>query len=255
MKPFADFSLTHGICGLCKAKGLSILDREIEHSKRLSECQYKLYDAGRTGDLEAAEDIIHRALSFGLRPVDIMIRLIAPMLYAIGDAWERGTVSVAIEHQFTAFSEKVFDALNSRRNGSEQTTGEGTGPKILMLNAYENTHTLGIRILAMYLKRLGFDARVLSESISTPEVLAECQALRPAAVLISLALVEQRPHVASVTESLAASAGCKPPLIAVGGYAIKMGLVRPIPGTRFVTYITDLVDLLRQLPNEGTSTT
>ena len=36
------------------------------------------------------------------------------MLYEIGNAWERGTLTIEGERQFTAFAERVMDLVEAR---------------------------------------------------------------------------------------------------------------------------------------------
>jgi hypothetical protein len=82
--PFNTFTTTHGVCPACEAKGMGRLDSEIGNSHRLREIQGLLYEAGKTGDMAAASSIVRRALTAGLRPVDILVGLITPLLYLIG---------------------------------------------------------------------------------------------------------------------------------------------------------------------------
>jgi len=115
-----------------------------------------------------------------------------------------------------------------------------------LLNAYGNDHTLAIRILALWLKAKGFDALVLDPPPPPALLSATVRNLKPAAVLISLALSEQRMAVLSMMESLHSNNGHHPAVF-VGGYAIKMELVAPIPGSMFMTDIARMEETLRQL--------
>jgi methanogenic corrinoid protein MtbC1 len=245
--PYADLNTTHGMCPQCKAQGLVSLEAGVQQSQFIQKIQDELMRVGRLGDVQAAQGIIAQAVYSGLRQVDIMVGLIAPLLYIIGEQWEQGNVSVAEEHRFTLFCENVFHVLN---NGSKRTNPEGDAtikPTVVLVNAYGNNHTLGLRILAMWLRSKHIDAQLLEPTPAPIELLSLCQQQRPVAVLISLALPEQRPGVVILSEALASVSEYKP-IVAVGGYAVKMGLTTPIQGTQFVTDITYLVDFLRQLP-------
>src|ERR1700722_4926401 len=109
--PLDIFTTTHGLCTACMAKGMDRLDSEIGNSHRLREIQGLLYEAGKAGDMAAAPGIVHRALSAGLRPVDILVGLITPLLYLIGVEWESHLITVADEHRFTSFCERVFELV------------------------------------------------------------------------------------------------------------------------------------------------
>src|SRR5271156_3748793 len=109
--PYNIFTTTHGLCPACEAKGMGRLDSEIGNSHRLREIQGLLYEAGKTGDMAAASSIVHHALKAGLRPVDILVGLITPLLYLIGIEWENSLITVADEHRFTSFCERVFELV------------------------------------------------------------------------------------------------------------------------------------------------
>jgi len=46
-----------------------------------------------------------------MRAIDLLIGIIAPLLYQIGEDWKHGAVTVAQEHRFTAFCEKVLELI------------------------------------------------------------------------------------------------------------------------------------------------
>jgi len=241
-----DFGITHGMCPRCKAKGAKQLDLEMDHSLFLKHSQAELMQVGERGDVQAAATIIEMAKSWGIRPVEMLIGLIAPLLYVIGEGWEQGKVSVAEEHRFTLFCEDVFRLVDEAFRGKDVETRHSQGLRVVLLNAYGNDHTLAIRILALWLKAKGFDALVLDPPPPPALLSATVRNLKPAAVLISLALSEQRMAVLSMMESLHSNNGHHPAVF-VGGYAIKMELVAPIPGSMFMTDIARMEETLRQL--------
>jgi methanogenic corrinoid protein MtbC1 len=248
--PFADLSITHGICAQCRAKSRSSLEEDIGQARRLQEIQRKLMDVGKRGDIKAAKEIVTTALLSGVRCVDILIGVIAPLLYTVGAEWEQGKVSVEQEHQFTSFCENIFQFLSAASNRSDPVIKNRTDPKVLVLNGDGNHHTLGVRILAMSLKSKGFSAREFTSMPQPAKLLLVCQELRPIAVLVSLTLAEQREGVLSVIDTLNSCTNVRTKVV-VGGYAVKMGLVAEIPGAQLVANITDLVDLLRLLSQKG----
>jgi len=244
--PFRDFRITHGICLRCKAKGAKQLDQEMEHSLFLKRCQSELMEVGERGDVEAAATIIEMARSSGIRPVEMLIGLIAPLLYIIGEGWERGKVSVAEEHRFTLFCEDVFRLVEKTSKDRDVEAQDSRGMSVVLLNAYGNDHTIATRILALWLKAKGFDALVLDPPPPPAVLSATLHNLKPSAVLISLALSEQRTAVLSMMECLRSINGHHLAVF-IGGYAVKMELVAPIPGSIFMTDIAEMEEVLRRL--------
>lgn len=113
--PYDDFSMTHGLCASCEATRKDLFASDaIERAHFLKETLHELFDAGRHEDFETATRIIVKATVANCRPVDILIGMIAPMLFEIGEEWNRGALSVDAEHRFTAFSERVIRLIKSR---------------------------------------------------------------------------------------------------------------------------------------------
>ncbi len=221
------------------------LEDEIQHSRLLQETQGRLMEVGLSGDIDAAEKIVDIAILSGVRPLDILVGLITPMLYIIGEGWEQGNVTVAEEHRFTSFCEGVFAVVRDKFSSTYETNGGPRSRPLLLFNAYGNVHTLGIRILALWLRSKGLDVDLIEPPPTPTELLSLIYSVRPVGVLISLALAEQRPGVMKMMEVLNVCRGIVPSVF-IGGYAIKMELVEPIPGSRFVKNIAEIGNLLQQ---------
>jgi methanogenic corrinoid protein MtbC1 len=237
--PFNIFTTTHGLCPSCTAKGMARLDSEIENSHRLREIQGLLYEAGKTGDTAAASIIVHHALASGLRPVDILVGLITPLLYLIGIEWESNLITVADEHRFTTFCEQVFEIVVLEVKAAGASVPGIRPAVVFLMNARGNDHTLGIRILSLWLQSRGIETRHFHPP-PTPEALFDLATqTRPQAILVSLALEEQKEYVYSVARMVERLPRPRPTLI-VGGYAIKQNLIPPIPGALLLETMTGL---------------
>jgi hypothetical protein len=55
--------------------------------------------------------MVRFAVASGLRPIDILLGVITPLLYLIGAEGVNGLISVADEHRFTSFCERVFECV------------------------------------------------------------------------------------------------------------------------------------------------
>lgn len=83
--PYDDFSVTHGLCNSCETAPKDVFaGDEVARADFLRKIFHALFDAGRHEDFEAAAGIIENAIAANCRPVDILIGMIAPMLYEIG---------------------------------------------------------------------------------------------------------------------------------------------------------------------------
>jgi len=242
MPPHADLSITHGLCRKCAGEQPDLLrDDEYAHAVVLRDIFQALFAAGRSNDFDAAGPLVDRAIVANCRPVDILVGMIAPMLYEIGRAWERGTLTVAGEHEFTAFAERVVDLVEARmkQTWSQPARFAGDGRYVLM-NAPGNAHVVGIRILALWLQNQGWptrhvDERTVLDVLSEPSLAGESKTL-----LVSIALPEQCDAVRALVERVQALPAPRRPKIVLGGYAVKTRLVPRIPGVMLARDISAL---------------
>jgi methanogenic corrinoid protein MtbC1 len=229
--PYDDFGMTHGLCRTCDSEHFDLFGRrELDRSVFLSGIFQRLFDAGRREDFAVAEGIVEAAVAADCRPVDILIGMVAPMLYEIGEEWKRGALSVESEHRFTAFSERVIDLVAGK---VEQGFGVKRPPlppqmhatSFVLMNAPGNRHTLAIRILALWLESRGLRARIVGQELGIDGVMTELIATRPGYFLMSMSLVGQRDGVAEVAESIQALPAAIRPKVLVGGYPVKVQTV------------------------------
>ena len=240
---YEDLSITHGMCTGCHPKVLDFAESDFARSDLLKGVQRKLFDAGRRNDLKAAEKIVEDAVKANIRPVDILIGIIAPMLYQIGEDWKKGILSVEAEHQFTAFCERTFDLIAPKVTGDMPANlTRSNGTDVLLMNAPGNEHTLAIRILALWLVSKGMRVQIADAHRKLDQLVTLVSSTRPKMLLISMALAEQRRDVNAITQRIAELPKSIRPKVIVGGYAVKLGLVPPISGAELVADISAVSD-------------
>jgi len=237
--PYDDLIVTHCFCATCESDALSLTESDIAHALMLKDVQSRLFDAGRRGDLNAAKQVIDASRQASMREVDILIGIIAPMLYKIGEDWKSGIITVAEEHRFTAFCEKIIDILAAKSPSAALVDAPSEERNaILLINAPGNCHTLAVRILALWLADKGMPTRAIHRPLSVEGAIEMIREVNPGFVLISMPLAEQVPSVVAIVERLAELPILIRPKIVVGGYAVKMGLVSVIPGADLLTDIS-----------------
>jgi hypothetical protein len=64
---------------------------------------HSLRAAAAVGDVARAGEMLDQGLSIGLRPVDLALGMLQPLLHRIGAEWALGRATGAEEHRFTAF--------------------------------------------------------------------------------------------------------------------------------------------------------
>jgi methanogenic corrinoid protein MtbC1 len=242
VRPYEDFAITHGLCDDCASRHDDVFKESVvARGRSLQELFTSLFDAGLKSDFETAQQTVKKAMAANCRPVDILIGLIAPMLYEIGDRWERGSITVDDEHRFTACCKQVVGLVENKLNLSKVAADASLhDASFALINAPGNEHTLAIRTLALWLESRGKRTRTLDYHTS-PEELSEILVKeRPNSLLISMALLEQASGVAELVALVSSLPASVRPKVIVGGYAIKVGLISAIPGAKLVADISSL---------------
>lgn len=240
-EPYEDLSITHGICAACRQNVRTLTDGDFENSRRLQTMQDRLMTAGLSGDLRTVDHALREAIAQNVRSIDIFMGLIAPLLYRIGEEWQKGYITVAEEHRFTSYCEQLFEQLSNEVTVSRPTVPAAADrADVLLMNAPGNRHTMAICILAAWFADKGMSARGIGPTPAIDDPISLICESRPSVVLISIALSEQFPAVVRLIERIAALPGPPHPKILVGGYAVKMNLVPPIPGADLVSDINSI---------------
>ena len=78
-----------------------------------------------TGDAEAAERIMRRALDTGLTAAEIDVELIAPALFMVGEKWALGEISVADEHLASEIALRVLALQRVARLAQRRASASG----------------------------------------------------------------------------------------------------------------------------------
>ena len=240
--PYDSFQITHGLCSRCESAHEDLFAKDVvEHGRFLRATFQALLDAGRQNDFEVAARVIERAIGANCRPVDILMGMIAPMLYEIGEEWKRGVLSVQGEHRFTAFCERVTGLVERRIAASDAAPlPPRDGALLFLMNAPGDRHRLALRILALWLHNRGATLRIIDNDKGIGSLMRSVAADRPEYLLVSMALTTQRTRVVEIAKAVQILSPSVRPKMIVGGYPVKAGLIQPIPAAELVSDISAL---------------
>jgi methanogenic corrinoid protein MtbC1 len=238
-RPYHDLSMTHGLCEHCLLEHPDVFaESELKHPIFLRDIFHALFEAGQRSDVEAAAKIVEKAVDAHCRPLDILVGMIAPMLYEIGEGWQQGVLTVEDEHSFTAFCERVVDLIERKMlEHKPLLSPPATGPTALLMNAPGNLHTLALRMMALWLKNQSVKVQLIDAQDVLTTSIFDAQ---PDFLLISMALADQLEGVSAIVHSVNELPTGVRQRIIVGGYAVKANLVSSIPGAELLKDITSL---------------
>ena len=234
--PYNNYSITHGICPSCTEIGLDISDEQFARIQNLVNIQKKLFDAGFSGAEDLAKKAITEAKMAGLQPVDLLMGIITPLLWKVGDLWESGKITVADEHRFT----KVYDVIVAQIEEGEPAN---ECVDVLFLNAPANTHYLGLRVLKLWLRSKGIESDVL-RNCGLEFVVSEIVKRKPRYLGFSVAANGQLAKVLKLSEQIQKRLGPAVPQIVIGGGVIKRGDFKNSSG---IIYQSDIHEFLKLL--------
>jgi methanogenic corrinoid protein MtbC1 len=220
VEPYHNFAVTHGLCLNCAKTIKDYTEKEEERVKDLNLMIKKIFVIGRHGDPAEIKSLVEEARKKGIKNSEILVGMISPALWEIGDLWARNQITFHDEHRFTFQMRKVLHHIK------EQTPLKNIGTKkdVLLINTVGNTHTLGIEILDFWLRDKGIQSQILLwESFSKEDLAQKIELINPKILGISVAMPEQLPATAQLISFLKESLGRRLPKICVGGNALKTG--------------------------------
>lgn len=134
------------------------------------------------GDVNGSWAVVEGALVAGADPAAVYVDLLAPVLRQVGDAWVKGTLTVADEHRAAAAARGVIGRLGPRFTRRGRTRG-----LVVLGGAHGDRHELPLAMLADVARGAGFD--VVDLGTNTPiEALLDAAAAGPALVAVGVSV-------------------------------------------------------------------
>ena len=194
--PLDNPMFTHGICRRCLEK----LERDepvVKDTEPVRTLMWRLLASARAGDEAACTSLLAEASRLGLDPESVLVGMLQPALYQAGLDWQKARMSVAAEHRFTSWCERVFALLPPRQPQTPPVD-------LLILQTPGNLHTVGPRFAAHVLALRGLSVEVVVPEVPFEEMFRLTQELRPRCVGLSCALASDVPLAARTLDRLRA---------------------------------------------------
>jgi len=163
-------------------------------------------------DQAEVEQVLDEAFSM-LPPLRLLDGLITPLMRELGDAWERGEVSVAQEHLVSQVVRgRVGNILHSAPRGSRRHVVAAGFP--------DEQHELGLMTTGVRFRFAGWRVTSLGPRIPADELESVVRAVRPNAIALSCVFDPGKTVFRAQLASMARSAG-RGVLLLVGGRAAE----------------------------------
>jgi MerR family transcriptional regulator, light-induced transcriptional regulator len=120
----------------------------------------------RSGDEDAAQQVVAAAQAAGTDATSIYLQIFAPSMMTIGELWEKNELSVAEEHLATEITERLIGQLSPSFN--PQHAAEERGRVVMGCVAGER-HVLGLRMLADLFRQQGWRVLYLGADVPSQD--------------------------------------------------------------------------------------
>jgi DNA-binding transcriptional MerR regulator len=160
----------------------------------------ELAECGEDFDVERLEDLLDT--SFARADLaEVVDEWLMPSLVRLGEAWQRGMVSVAGEHFVSA---AVLRRLSLAFHQLPHPSRDA--PRAVVGLARGSRHELGLMAFALVLRSRGVAVTYLGGDLPVESWVDTVRALEPDAVVLSAPTVEDLPAVREAVEAISASA-------------------------------------------------
>jgi methanogenic corrinoid protein MtbC1 len=216
--------MTHGVCPSC-AGDLSSPARAALEDKAiaLSGLFSRMRAAALSGNPGSASELIQEARKARMRPLDLALGIVQPVLNELGSLWSRGAVTVATEHSFSAFADELIGLVFAQYPETAKYRGSSE-PLVLLSNVEGNYHTLGLRFLELGLSESCVPNRVILPGLPACQLAAEAIRFGPRILGISASLPDQLGSVREIVRLVKDMPAARKPRVVLGGHLVREGL-------------------------------
>lgn len=193
------------------------------------------------GDRRTCRTVFESWLERGIDLRRLYEELVQRSLYAVGDLWERGQISVAVEHLATAITESllnlVYPVLFSQPH---------VGKSAVVSCAANEYHQIGGKMTADIFELNGWRGYFLGANTPPADLLALVKEKRPMVVAMSLTVYFNLDSLLRTISLIRAKFPNLP--ILVGGQAFRWGgseRVEQIDGVRYLRSLAELEAWIR----------
>jgi methanogenic corrinoid protein MtbC1 len=145
------------------------------------------------------------------------LSVIQPAMYAVGEKWERGELSVAQEHLASAISSRVVTSLSAARRLEKPWRG-----RVVVSAVTNEFHELGAWMVADLLEADGWEVSYLGANAPLEDLVALIQARRPVLLALSITMPFNLDRTRAIISAARAPPLTPPLRVLVGGQAINL---------------------------------
>ena len=145
-------------------------------------------------------------------------RLLAPVMYLVGELWKAGKLDVATEHVCSNAAHTLVKIINER--GSRNPVANRKALKILICTPEGEYHSLGCMVIESFLISKGHSVSNIAPSVPSDAIIAFADKFNPDLIMISITLGDNIGAANKLINKILESRISVPPIL-VGGIGIE----------------------------------
>jgi MerR family transcriptional regulator, light-induced transcriptional regulator len=190
-----------------------------ERKELISKIQQEIFVLLNKCNVKGLVDIYEKySRLFGLS--DFYDKLLKPVMYRIGDLWQKGQLDVATEHASTNTAISLIKIINERIIARTRSQEYSSKYKAVICTPDGELHGLACNMIESLLLNNGFKVYNISTSIPTDEGTKYIHDVRPDIVFISVTLSENIRSAERLIQQIQTKYNNKLPVV-VGGSAFN----------------------------------
>lgn len=213
--------------------------RDLSHSS-MDECLVRCLEAVSQYDASSLNDLLEDSrLRYG--QCTTLMRVVAPLVHQVGEAWRKGDLRMAHEHLCTSVV-RDFLALGARNYPQRSDA-----PEIVVSTPSGQMHEVGALLAAAAARGLGWRATYLGPSLPAEEIAVCAQVRRARAVALSMVYPSDDPNVPVELTNLRRLLPPQTIMLIGGRAAFGYHKALRVPDVRLVEGLADLESYLEDL--------
>jgi MerR family transcriptional regulator, light-induced transcriptional regulator len=190
-----------------------------ERKELISKIQQEIFVLLNNCNVKGLVDIYEKySRLFGLS--DFYDKLLKPVMYRIGDLWQKGQLDVATEHASTNTAISLIKIINERITARTRSQESSSKYKAVICTADGELHGLACNMIESLLLNNRFKVYNISTSIPADEGIEYIHDVRPDIVFISVTLSENIRSAERLIQQIQTKYNNKLPIV-VGGSAFN----------------------------------
>ena len=145
-------------------------------------------------------------------------RLLAPVMYLVGELWKAGKLDVATEHVCSNAAHTLVKIINER--GSRNPVSNRKALKVLICTPEGEYHSIGCMVIESFLISKGHSVSNIAPSVPSDAIIAFADKFNPDLIMISITLGDNIGAATKLINKILESRISVPPIL-VGGIGIE----------------------------------